>query len=91
MARFREAPERRRPFPHSPDTCHCEVTSFPLAVKRRPDETVCFSWILWSSREARNEAMSKIMADPRLRPNENPMPFDGKRMIHGGFEVIVDA
>ena len=68
-----------------------EVTSFPKAVDCRSDETVCFSWILWPSREVRNEAMPKIMADPRLHPDANPMPFDGKRMIYGGFEVIVDA
>jgi len=66
------------------------VTSFPMAVKRKPDETVVFSWILWSSREKRNEAMAKIMADPRMQPDVNPMPFDGKRLIYGGFEVIVD-
>ncbi|MEM9617743.1 MAG: DUF1428 domain-containing protein [Pseudomonadota bacterium] len=68
-----------------------EVTSFPMAVKKKPDETVFFSWILWPSKEARNEAMPKIMADPRLQPDQNPMPFDGKRMIFGGFEMIVDA
>ena len=68
-----------------------KITSFPLAVKREPDETVVFSWILWPSREVRNEAMPKIMADPRLQPDVNPMPFDGKRMIFGGFEPLVDA
>ncbi|MBI5165368.1 MAG: DUF1428 domain-containing protein [Magnetospirillum sp.] len=66
-----------------------KVTSFPMAVKRQPDETVVFSWILWPSREVRNAAMAKIMDDPRMRPED--MPFDGKRMIYGGFEVIVDA
>ena len=68
-----------------------EVTSFPMAVKCRDDETVVFSWILWPSREARNAGMEKAMTDPRLQPNVNPMPFDGKRMIFGGFEMIVDA
>ena len=68
-----------------------EVTSFPMAVKCKTDETVCFSWVLWPSREVRDEAMPKIMADPRLQPDSNPMPFDGKRMIYGGFEMIVDA
>lgn len=68
-----------------------KITSFPLAVKREPDETVVFSWILWPSREVRNEAMPKIMADPRLQPDVNPMPFDGKRVIFGGFEPLVDA
>jgi len=68
-----------------------EVTSFPMAVKCRDDETVVFSWILWPSREARNAGMEKAMTDPRLQPDVNPMPFDGKRMIFGGFEMIVDA
>ena len=68
-----------------------KITSFPLAVKCEPDETVVFSWILWPSREVRNEAMPKIMADPRLQPDVNPMPFDGKRVIFGGFEPLVDA
>ena len=68
-----------------------EVTSFPMAVKRKPDETVVFSWILWPSRDARDAAMRKVMEDPRLKPDVNPMPFDGKRLIYGGFEMIVDA
>ena len=68
-----------------------EVTSFPMAVKRKSDETVVFSWILWPSRRVRDEGMKKVMADPRLQPDVNPMPFDGKRMIYGGFEVIVEA
>jgi len=68
-----------------------EVTSFPMAVKRKEDETVVFSWILWPSRQARDEGMKKVMADPRLKPDVNPMPFDGKRLIFGGFEMIVEA
>jgi uncharacterized protein YbaA (DUF1428 family) len=67
-----------------------EVTSFPMAVKCKADETVVFSWILWPSREARNQGMEKVMADPRLQPEANPMPFDGSRMIYGGFEMLVD-
>lgn len=67
-----------------------EVTSFPMAVKRREDETVVFSWILWPSREVRDAGMKKVMEDARLRPDVNPMPFDGKRLIYGGFRVIVD-
>jgi len=67
-----------------------EVTSFPIAVKCEPHETVVFSWILWPSKEAREEGIKKVMDDPRLQPDSNPMPFDGKRMIYGGFEIIVD-
>jgi uncharacterized protein YbaA (DUF1428 family) len=66
-----------------------KLTSFPMAVKRQPDETVVFSWIVWPSRQARDAGMKKVMADPRLQPGTNPMPFDGKRLIFGGFEVIV--
>ena len=68
-----------------------KVTSFPMAVKKKEDETVVFSWIVWPSRQARNEGMKKMMADPRMQPEANPMPFDGKRMIFGGFEVLVEA
>ena len=68
-----------------------EATSFPMAVECRADETVCFSWIMWPSREVRNEAMPNIMSDSRMKQAMTLMPFDGKRMIHGGFEVIVDA
>ena len=68
-----------------------EVTSFPMAVKRKEGETVVFSWILWPSRQKRDEGMKKVMADPRVQPDVNPMPFDGKRMIFGGFNIIVEA
>ena len=67
-----------------------QVTSFPMAVKRKDDETVVFSWVLWPSREVRNKGMKAMMEDPRMQPENNPMPFDGKRMIYGGFEVLVD-
>lgn len=67
-----------------------KVTSFPMAVKCQPEETVIFSWLTWPSREVRDQAMPRIMADPRLKPDVNPMPFDGKRLIYGGFQVIVD-
>lgn len=66
-----------------------EVTSFPLAVQCKEDETVVFSWIEWPSKSARDEGMQKVMADPRLQPDVAPMPFDGKRMIFGGFETVL--
>jgi uncharacterized protein YbaA (DUF1428 family) len=68
-----------------------KVTSFPMAVKREPDETVVFSWIAWPSKDVRDAGMKKVMEDPRLHPDRNPMPFDGKRMIFGGFRPIVEA
>jgi uncharacterized protein YbaA (DUF1428 family) len=68
-----------------------KLTSFPMAVKREDGETVVFSWVMWPSRAVRDEGMKKVMADQRLHPGANPMPFDGKRMIYGGFEVMVEA
>jgi uncharacterized protein YbaA (DUF1428 family) len=68
-----------------------KVTSFPMAVKCNDDETVVFSWITWPSRQARDGGMKKVMADPRMQPDRMPMPFDGKRLIYGGFEVLVDV
>jgi uncharacterized protein YbaA (DUF1428 family) len=65
-------------------------TSFPQAVKLEPNETVVFAWIAWPSRAIRNAAMAKVMADPRMQ-SAGPAPFDGKRMIYGGFEKILDA
>jgi uncharacterized protein YbaA (DUF1428 family) len=68
-----------------------KLTSFPMAVKKEENETVVFSWIVWPTREVRDQAWGKIMTDPRMT-NEatNPMPFDGKRLIYGGFQTIVD-
>jgi len=68
-----------------------KLTSFPMAVQRKEDETVVFSWVAWPSRQVRDAGMKKVMADPRVQPDVNPMPFDGKRLIYGGFEVLVDA
>src|SRR3981081_3087849 len=67
-----------------------QTTSFPMAVQRKDDETVVFSWITWPSREKRDEAWKVITNDPRMQPGANPMPFDGKRLIYGGFETILE-
>ncbi|WP_420347422.1 DUF1428 domain-containing protein [Pelagibius sp.] len=67
-----------------------ELTSFPMAVKCEAGETVVFSWVVWPSKAARDEAWQKVMEDPRMQPDHNPMPFDGKRLIYGGFEMIMD-
>ena len=68
-----------------------KITSFPMAVKCTDDETVVFSWITWPSKEVRDSGMKKAMEDPRFA-NMTPdsMPFDGKRLIFGGFETILD-
>jgi len=68
-----------------------KLTSFPMAVKKGADETVVFSWVVWPSKAARDEGWAKLMADPRMQPDVAPMPFDGKRLIYGGFQVLVQA
>ena len=68
-----------------------KVTSFPMAVKCQDNETVVFSWIVWPSKEVRTTGMKKAMEDPRMNMDPNSMPFDGKRMIFGGFEVLVQG
>ena len=67
------------------------LTSFPMAVKCGKDETVIFSSVLWPSKEVRDAGWQAIMQDPRMQPEQNPMPFDGKRLIYGGFDVILEA
>ncbi|NJL44842.1 MAG: DUF1428 domain-containing protein [Leptolyngbyaceae cyanobacterium SM2_3_12] len=67
-----------------------EKTSFPMAVQCKNDETVVFSWISWLSREVRDAGMEKVMKDSRMNDEGNPMPFDGSRLIFGGFRMIVD-
>lgn len=68
-----------------------KLTSFPQAVKRKPDEVVVFSWIVYRSRAHRDRVNAKVMADPRIAAMGPPavMPFDGKRMFWGGFKSIV--
>ena len=68
-------------------------TSFPQAVKLKKDETVVFSWIVYRSRAHRDRVNAKAMKDPRLvaMGPPSPMPFDGRRMIYGGFQVFVSA
>ena len=68
-----------------------KVTDFKGAVKATGDEAVVYSWVEWPSKEARDLAWPKIMEDERMKPDPANMPFDGKRMIYGGFEPILDA
>jgi uncharacterized protein YbaA (DUF1428 family) len=70
-----------------------KVTSFPQSVKRKRDETVVFSWIVFKSRAHRDRVNAKVLKDPRLTDMMDPkaMPFDAKRMIYGGFTVLVDT
>ena len=67
-------------------------TSFPRSVKLKPNETVVFSWIAYKSRAHRDRVNAKVMKDPRIADMDiKDMPFDAKRMIYGGFKVLVNA
>ena len=70
-----------------------KVTDFKRAVQAKPDEAVVFSWVEWPNKNTRDAAMSKMndlmKTDPRVSSDSNPMPFDGKRMIFGGFAPVV--
>lgn len=68
-----------------------EITSFPLAVQKKDDESVVFSWISWPDKATRDAGMKQMMEDPRMQPDVNPMPFDGKRIIYGGFSVVLQS
>ena len=67
-----------------------KVTDFRMAVKAEENEEVVFSWIEYPSKEVRDAANQKMMSDPRMKEFGESMPFDGKRMIYGGFESIID-
>lgn len=68
------------------------LTSFPQSVNLEPDEVVVFSWIVYESRSQRDSVNDKVMKDPRMAEMMKPeaMPFDGKRMVYGGFDMLVD-
>jgi uncharacterized protein YbaA (DUF1428 family) len=66
-----------------------KLTSFPKAVICEPHEEVVFSWVEWPSKQIRDEGMKKFMADSRL--DSMDMPFDGKRLIFGGFQAVLDV
>ncbi|MBA8902669.1 MULTISPECIES: DUF1428 family protein [unclassified Phyllobacterium] len=72
------------------DVPYGELTSFPRAVQAKDDEVVVFSWIVYNSRAERDEINKKVMADPRLDSEKWEMPFDGKRMIYGGFQSFME-
>ena len=69
-----------------------KVTDFKMAVKAEEDENVVFSWIVWPSKQVRNDGHNKMMSDPRMEDMfADGMPFDGKRMIFGGFVPLFDT
>ena len=71
-----------------------KVTDFRRAVDAKQDETVVFSWVEWPDKATRDAAVSRMgelmKTDDRMNPEKNPMPFDGKRMIYGGFMPVVE-
>ena len=68
-----------------------KLTSYTMAVKREASEVVVFSWITWPSKAARAAGWEKLMADERMKSQEGAMPLDGKRLIYGGFQMIVEV
>lgn len=69
-----------------------KLTSFPQSVRLKASETVVFAWIVFKSRAHRDRVNAKVMKDPRMADmmDPNSMPFDAKRMIYGGFKVLID-
>jgi uncharacterized protein YbaA (DUF1428 family) len=67
--------------------------SFTRTIKLKPGETVVFSWIVFKSRAHRDQVNAKVMKDPRMAKmmESKSMPFDVKRMVYGGFKILVDA
>jgi uncharacterized protein YbaA (DUF1428 family) len=65
-------------------------TDFRRAVQAGEDETVVFSWVEWPDKATRDAGMKKVMSDPRMDAKTHPMPFDGKRMIFGGFAPVIE-
>lgn len=88
VALFKEYGAIRQVETWGDDVGDGEVTDFRKAVKAEEGEVVVFSWIEWPSKQARDEAWKKMMEDPRMK--NMSMPFDGKRMIYGGFQALVD-
>ena len=70
------------------DVQHGKLTDFQRAVQAKTDETVVFSWVEWPDRATRDAAMDKMRNDPRMVPHDNP--FDGKRLIYGGFAPVLE-
>jgi len=68
-----------------------KVTDFRRAVKAQSGENVVYSWVEWPSKPVRDTAWPRIMADERMKPDESNMPFDGQRMIYGGFSTLVNV
>ena len=68
-----------------------KLTSFPLAVQAKEDESVVFSWITWPDKDSRDKGWKAVLQEPEMDMEAAEHLFDGKRMIFGGFDVIVEA
>ena len=88
-AMFKEFGATRQVEAWGDDVPDGKLTDFKGAVQATADEKVVYSWIEWPSKAVRDEGWKKIMADPRM--HAGPVPFDGKRMIYGGFAPILDV
>lgn len=66
-----------------------KLTSFPMAVQKQPNETVVFSWVIWPDKQTRETGWKRMSDDHKMNPTD--MPFDGKRLIYGGFNVMLDV
>lgn len=68
-----------------------DVTSFPMAVKCKPDETVAYSHVTWPDKATHDASMEKVMAAMQAASTDNPMPFDGQRLIFASFDTVFEA
>ena len=87
---FQEFGVKRHVEAWDSDVTEGKVTDFRKAVDAKPDEKVVFAWFEYPSKQARDAANEKMMSDPRMKNMGETMPFDGKRMIYGGFDAIVE-
>src|SRR5688500_2731183 len=87
---FKEFGVKRHVEAWDSDVTEGKVTDFRKAVDAKPDEKVVFAWFEYPSKQARDAANEKMMSDPRMKDMGESMPFDGKRMIYGGFDAIVE-
>ena len=91
VALFREYGATRVVETWGNDVPDGKVTDFKGAVKAKDDEVVVFSWIEWPSKQVRDEAWPKLMQDERMKTDRENTPFDGQRMIYGGFAPVLDT
>lgn len=91
VAMFKEFGATRQVETWGDDVPEGKVTDFKGAVKATPDEVIVFSWLEYPDKATRDKANEKIMSDPKMKELGSNMPFDGQRMIFGGFQPINDS